>query len=98
MEMTATKQRTPSADLGQVAEKLEIQASKLQFTLLSAVDFAFRRFKESNAGQPDELDKIKSEMIVGTVMQAVRAIQAQAKVIRNVARGNVRIQEKEVRM
>ena len=91
--------RTSSVDLDAVCKRLDTQAQKLQFGVLSAVDFVFERFKETNQVQPDVIDKMKAEMIVGAVMQAVNAIRGQSRIVRELARGNLTINtQKEVRM
>ncbi len=85
--------RTATADLDKVCKRMETQAQKLQFGVLSAVDFVFKRFKETNPEQPDVIDKIKAEMIVEPLMQSVNAIRGQSRIIREVARGNVTIKK-----
>lgn len=86
----ATK-RTAKVDLETVCRRLDTQAQKLQFGLLPAVDFVFKRFKETNSEELDVLDKMKVEMLVSVVMQAVNTIRGQSRVIREVARGNLKI-------
>lgn len=90
MEARETK-RTSSVDLDAVCKRLDTQAQKLQFGVLNAVDFVFQRFKETNPEQPDVLDKMKAEMIVGSVMQAVNAVRGQSRIIRELERGNLTI-------
>ena len=85
--------RTVTADLDIVCKRLETQAQKLQFGVLLAVDFVFNRFKETNPEQPDVIDKIKAEMIVGPLMQSVNAIRGQSRTIRELARGNLTIKQ-----
>lgn len=88
---TTTNKRTSQVDLDTVCRSLETQAQKLQFGVLSAVDFVFEQFKETSEEQPDVIDKIKRDMIVSPVMQAVNAVRAQSRVVRQLARGNLKI-------
>ena len=48
MEDQREIKRTATVDLGKMCQRLDTQAQKLQFGVLSAVDFVFKRFKEAN--------------------------------------------------
>jgi hypothetical protein len=85
--------RTSNVNLGDVARRLETQAQKLQFGVLSAIDFAFERFKDAHPelAMDGTLGKVKDEMIVKATMQAVNAIRGQSRIIRGVDRGDLTI-------
>lgn len=95
--MVGEKKRTAAVDLEAVSRRLETQAQKLQFGVLSAVDFVFERFKETNPDEPDVLDKMKEEMVVRVVMQAVNTIRGQVQIVRGLDRGNLTIKSQQGR-
>ena len=95
--MVGEKKRTAAVDLEAVSRRLETQAQKLQFGVLSAVDFVFERFKETTPDEPDVLDKMKEEMVVRVVMQAVNTIRGQVQIVRGLDRGNLTIKSQQGR-
>lgn len=92
--------RTSNVDLEAMCRRLDTQAQKLQFGVLNAVDFAFKRFGEKNPTEAKDgtLSTMKSEMIVDVVMQAVNTIRGQSRILRQVSKGSLNInKQKEVK-
>lgn len=90
----AVKDYKANVDLRDVADKLGTQVGKLQFGVLSGVDYLCARFKsalEADKTLQDEVERVKAEMIVQPVMQAVNSVRSQEKILRMIVSGKIKI-------